>query len=159
MDASESLNRCAYDGHENHWLDETGKVTLCGKRFKEGRWKHNFYGLDPYCDICFMPKMSKPMANGGWLAPGGEYYPCGDREHISAAIRLGDQSGGAGLEAKGWIHIYADGEFWVNMERKEKLTQAQMDVLGDILAAAETEDRERFGTNFAKALFRLREED
>jgi hypothetical protein len=105
-----------------------------------------------------MPKASKAMGNGGWVAPGGEYYPCGDREHISAAIRLGDQSGGAGLEAKGWVHIYADGEFWVNMERQEQLTQAQMDVLGDILVASKAEGRERFRANFAKSLRRLQED-
>lgn len=159
MNASESLNRCAYDGQENHWLDAKGKKTLCGKRFVEGAWKHNFYGLDPYCDICFMPTVSKPMANGGWLAPNGDYYPCGTREHVSAAIRLGDQSGGAGLEEKGWVHIYADGEFWVNGQGREKVTHAQLEVLGDILMKAESEGKQAFRENFSKSLKRVQEDD
>jgi hypothetical protein len=158
--ASEQLNRCAHDGKENHWLDETLKVTLCSKRFVEGKWDHNFYGIHHYCDICFAPKVSVPRACGGWVSPKGEFYPCGTYEHISAAIRLGDQSGGAGLEAEGWIHIFADGDFWVKEENRSKLSQDVLDLLGDILKVArtearQTEFRQEFMEHFRKAFLRI----
>jgi hypothetical protein len=73
--------------------------------------------------------------SGGWIAPDGRFYPAGYNQHLHVASAL--RATGCGPKdpwdvADVWLLVKSHGEVLFSIY----LTQAQLDTLGDMLAAA-----------------------
>jgi hypothetical protein len=74
-------------------------------------------------------------SNTGWLSRDGKFYPCRWMEHVSMAIRLGDEEGS--LERKGWVKLAMhNGKqmFWGFFEPEPAPTDDQRRMVGDYCA-------------------------
>jgi len=73
---------------------------------------------------------------GGWIAPGGRFYPAAHYEHIGVAAALRANGGGPcepwGMR-DGWVLVKTHGEV---LALPGRMTQPQLDTLGDMLEAA-----------------------
>jgi hypothetical protein len=77
----------------------------------------------------------------GWLAPTGDFYPCPVTEHTEMSVQLGEQFGLRGrytdlchdLSDHGWLHIGENGAVDFGLANHGWGTQAQLDVLYDVL--------------------------
>ncbi len=75
-------------------------------------------------------------SNTGWLSRDGKFYPCRWMEHVSMAIRLGDEEGS--LERKGWVKLAMhNGKqmFWGFFEPEPPPTDDQRRMVGDYCTA------------------------
>jgi hypothetical protein len=73
---------------------------------------------------------------GGWIAPGGRFYPAPQFHHIRVAYELratGDGPADPWNMRDGWCMVRASGEALVLPRR---VTQPQLDTLADMLIAA-----------------------
>lgn len=73
---------------------------------------------------------------GGWIAPDGTFYPAQRFHHLRIGAELrgtGDGPSDPWDMRDGWLMVRAHGEVLVLPDR---LTQAQLDTLGDMLTAA-----------------------
>jgi hypothetical protein len=73
---------------------------------------------------------------GGWIAPGGQFYPAPQYRHIRVGHEL-KQTGEGPTEPwdmrDGWVMVRADGEA---LALPDRVTQPQLDMLADVLLAA-----------------------
>ena len=91
----------------------------------------------------FLKEFHQPQAevakqSAAWIAPDGMFYPCRYNEHDSLATRLSVWfydvlSGTALLEEKRWIRLETSGAINYLGKYKNRLTQAQMNTLSDLL--------------------------
>jgi hypothetical protein len=75
-------------------------------------------------------------STGGWIAPGGKFYPAEQYQHIRVGQGL-RQTGDGPTEPwdmrDGWVMVRADGEA---LALPDRVTQPQLDMLADVLLAA-----------------------
>src|SRR5215472_8629274 len=83
-----------------------------------------------------LPAEAGTTRRGGWIAPCGEFYPCARWEHVQVAAEL-RASGSGPVDPwdmrDGWCMVKADGEL---LALPHRLSQPQLDALGDILLGA-----------------------
>jgi hypothetical protein len=93
---------------------------------------------------------------GGWIAPGGHFYPAAQYQHISVGHDL-RQTGDGPTEPwdmrDGWVMVRADGEA---LALPDRVTQPQLDMLADVLLAAPVGS---YRSALLSSLRRLRELD
>jgi hypothetical protein len=73
---------------------------------------------------------------GGWIAPGGQFYPAPQYQHIRVGQELrwtGDGPTEPWDMRDGWVMVRADGEA---LALPDRVTQPQLDMLADVLLAA-----------------------
>ena len=133
-DFDDGFRGCFSDA--NHVLSGDHSKTKCGLDATD-LIKGHYNGRLDYCDTCFAPEVSAPRQSGGWVSPEGRFYPCRSYEHTTSAFRLGDSTGGRGLEDDGWVHIYASGEFYIDNEHRGRISQATLDTIFDIQEASQ----------------------
>lgn len=73
---------------------------------------------------------------GGWIAPGGQFYPAPQYQHIAVGHEL-RQTGEGPTEPwdmrDGWVMVRSSGEA---LALPDRVTQPQLDTLADALIAA-----------------------
>ena len=73
---------------------------------------------------------------GGWIAPGGQFYPAAQYHHIRVGHEL-RQMGAGPTEPwdmrDGWVMVRSDGEA---LALPDRVTQPQLDTLADMLQGA-----------------------
>lgn len=94
--------------------------------------------------------MSNLVQSAGWLAPNGDFYPCGHKEHEDLAdvlsvrfypnsLTIHWEQGSRILECHGWIRVVEDGTpMSARLGVLRQATKHQLDTIADLVACNET---------------------